>query len=194
MSSRSGGARKSGKSGTAANRATPSPWQMTYDQFRNYSVPGLYGDHSRSPADVEELRNEGGMLSDYTGDRYALYDFLGRGYDPRYDMSHLAGAVARGEPIKMYRSSIAGTEDMIWPGAYVTPSRAYAVDHGIGNLGGARYVVRSVMAHPDELVAMNPNEFFYVPRDLHAWHEKVVRFAVKQGLPVPANVKAEYGL
>lgn len=61
-------------------------------------------------------------------------------------------------------------------------------------MGGAKYRLLTASARPDELVAMNPNEFFYVPRDLRAWHEKVVRFAVKQGLPVPANVRAEYGL
>ena len=172
----------------------PQPWQMTYDQFQHYQVPGLTGDSSRSPADIEGLRGEGGLLSDYVGDRYALNDWLGKGYDSRYDVSYLADAVRRGEPIKVYRASIAGDEHLIWPGAYVTPSRAYAVDHGEGNLGGARYVIRSVMAHPDELVAMNPNEFFYVPHDLHAWHERAVRFAVRQGFDVPAAVRAEYGL
>jgi hypothetical protein len=167
---------------------------MTYEQFRDYRVPSPMGDHSRSPGDVEELRGEGGLLSDYTGDRYTLNDFLDKGSTtPQYDMSHLAGAVLAGMPLRIYRSTDA--EDVIWPGAYVTLSRAYAADHGERTVRAGserKYHVLSAVARPDELVAMNPNEFFYAPRDLRAWYDQQVAKAIRSGHPVPAEVRAAY--
>lgn len=194
--STSGGTRRSSSERTGgSNTRARAPWQMTYDEFIHFVPPTGGGDSSRAPGDVAELRSEGGLLSDYTGDRYALNDFLGRGYDPRYDMSHLAGKVIANAPLKVYRATTRGSESEIWPGAYVTLSHQYAVDHGEGNLGGKKYDILTRTVRPDELVAMNPNEFFYVPRvDLRTWHENQVRGAVAVGFRVPAKVRAEYGL
>jgi hypothetical protein len=167
---------------------------MTYEQFRAYSVPSPMGDHSRSPGDVERLRADMGTLADYSGDRFALNDWLGKGYNPAHDMSHLAGAVQAGQALQVYRSTGKSSEGVIWPGAYVTLSRAYANDHGERTVGadGSKWHVLTATVHPDELVPMNPNEFFYVPRDLRVWYDQQVAKAIRSGQSVPAHVRAAY--
>jgi hypothetical protein len=169
--------------------AWKEPWELTFEEFSRYRVPSPCGDRSRSPADVEKLRAEGGMLSDYR-DGWTLRNFLGGDFsdDLGWNSAHLASAVLAGERLPIFRATDA--ERTIFPGAYVTLSRGYARDHGRNILRG-RFRVLVGQAYPDELVAMNPQEFFFVPRDLAAWHREEVGRAIRRRLPVPEAVRRE---
>lgn len=143
------------------------PWDLTWEEFVRYRVPSPMGDRSRSPGQVPTLRSESGSLYDYRRDPYAVRDWLGHGYDPRYDESRQLRAVIANAPLTIYRATDA--ERVIWPGAYVTLSKSYAYDHGIRNMGARRFHILRGTAHADELVAVNPQEFWYAPRDLYGW-------------------------
>lgn len=143
------------------------PWDLTWEEFVRYRVPSPMGDRSRDPGRVPALRAEGGTLYDYRRDPYAVREWLGRGYAPSYDESHQHARVTANTPLAIYRATDA--ESVIWPGAYVTVSKAYAQDHGLRNMGARRFRILRGVAYPDELVAVNPMEFWYAPRDLHGW-------------------------
>lgn len=105
-------------------------------------------------------------LADYD-DEMAAY-WLGRGGNPRYDVSHLLPAARDAGRITIYRTvpaSIRGS--VIRPGDYVAVSENYARQHAHANLGGwqgrrARLLTKVVGL--DELEPANPCEFWYRPR------------------------------
>lgn len=166
-----------------------APWDLTFAEFLAYRVPTPLTDGSRSPRDVETIRTETSTLADYRPSY--LPAWLGAGGNPAYDMSALAAAVLAGDPLTVYRATRGDT--VIWPGAYVTLSPRYAETHAAAHLGGDA-VVLTTTARPDELAAINPNEFLYVPRDLLGWHRAQVAAAHEAGHALRPAVLADAGL
>jgi len=168
---------------------------MTLAELLAYRVPTELTDGSRQPARAEAMRDEanrgeGGMLSDYY-DPWLIDEWLGvhsveRRYRPSPD---LLARVRAAQPIQIWRAT--DRERTIFPGAYVTTSQAYAADHGRNILRGPHHVLGATV-YPDELYAVNPLEFWFVPRDITAWHRSQIEDAMARGESLPATVLAEY--
>lgn len=165
------------------------PWEMTKVEVEIFAPPSRMGDKSRRPADTAILREEMGTLLDYADDSNAVRGWLGKGGNSATDVSKFTPLVTRNKPLRVYRAT--DVEDAIYPGAYVTPSRAYAEGHGANVIKGPHKILEAE-ARPDELVPISPNEFFYAPHDVGAWHKSQVEAALKKGLPVPPEVLKDY--
>lgn len=77
----------------------------------------------------------------------------------------LLDAVYAGLPITLYRAVPRDGRHGTMPGAFVTPSRRYAEQHGESNLDGD-YKVVTVTATPDELLSYgDPLEFLWAPKN-----------------------------
>ena len=176
--------------GQTLGKSISGAWMVTRDEFRDHHIPSD-GPHdgSRHPADIAQLRADMPTLHGYRDSDDAVKDWLGKGHNTRYDMSHLAPKVKRNEKIHVYRAT--DREDEIFPGAYVTPSRHYAEDHAVNtSMKNPRIISRE--AYPHQLLPVNPNEFFYAPADIDRHHAESVAAAVKAGKPVPPHVLADY--
>lgn len=176
--------------------AQKQPWQMTKAELQGFEVPSV-GDRSASPGTIARMREEMGTLLDYAGDDWMIKDWLGaHTLELGWDVSYLAEAVKRNEPIIVYRAT--DTEDAIFPGAYVTPSKQYAIDHGERHISAEHlwdakpYKLLELEVRPDELIAMNQLEFHYAPGDIFVWHEAQIRQALERGEDVPNEVLADY--
>lgn len=165
------------------------PWLLTFEEFLAYRVPSPIGDSSRNPGSVDELRAEGGTLQDYSANRDAMLSWLGAYLRvPGWSSAVLLPAVLRGEALTVWRST--RDEREIWPGAYVTLARDYARDHRSNALRGEGHLLHAE-ARPDELVCVNPQEFWYAPRSLREWHRTQVRKAIRRKENVPTAVLAQ---
>jgi hypothetical protein len=176
------------------------PWEMSLEELHSFSAPTEMQDGSSDPSEAEEMKDEMGTLHDYRHDAHSVKEWLGGwGGNRSHDMSHLGHHVRNNTSFPVYRST--DREDHVYPGAYVTPSHKYADDHGVRNISGDHlfaptpHKVISTVAHPDELVAVNANEFKYAPRGgIEAWHRGVVSDAHEAGEKVPKSNLKKYGL
>ena len=160
------------------------PWEMTKEELLKFRPPSPLADSSLP---VEALSLEGGFprLSEYT-DEYSIKAWLG--YGTRFYTPSAYIRVKQGKPIKVYRAT--DKENYIFPGAYVSQSRKYAEEHGEAHLKG-KYKILETEAYPNELIPVNPNEFYYAPDPIR-WHKKIIEQALKEGKPVPPEVLRDY--
>lgn len=168
----------------------PAPWLLTHDELLAVRLPSKRGDRSGDPSTVARLREDGSTLADYRED--FVPEWLGVGSLPSYATPGLRGAIREGAPLAIYRATDA--EEVIWPGAYVTLSRRYAEEHARAHLHGPGIRILTAAATADDLIPVNPQEFWFAPRDLHAWHASVVADAVARGVSVPRRILADFGL
>lgn len=185
-----GGYRIAGdESGVAATRSQRrAPWEMTYDELLDFVPPTALTDGSKSVRHSAAMREGSSTLADYT-DPQTVREWLGGD-------TTLAQRALRGESIPIFRATGAEAETGIFPGAYVTPSREYALQHARSNLlpGGSGARILEGTARPEDLIAINPNEFVLAPRDLRQWHAELVAGAEREGVPTarrPATAPRE---
>jgi len=143
------------------------------------------GDRSLYPHEVKQAKEEMGTLASYTDD-WSFREWLGQ--TTRYWDPNTYRLAKSGQPIKIYRAvPLEVTE--IHPGAYVTQSRAYAQMHLESVLRGQGHILEG-QARADELIPINPNEFYYAPvsASVSASPEVIARFPAGQE---PEKVKVD---
>jgi len=127
----------------------------TYREFEDKVATRQLGNHSRTPLDVAQVREDMGTLPSY--DRETQRDWFGR-----YTQYETLVPTPT-QRIRVYRAS--STEDYIKPGNYVTQSRKYAEEHLETVLHGKGKIL-TITCTIDDLAPVNPNEFWFVPKSM----------------------------
>lgn len=150
---------------------------LTKEQLEKYEF-----EHPQSgsitPKRAFEKRQEGEWeslydLSQYP-DQWNFLNALGKGWEGHWEgvgaSLYLINKIKSNSPINIYRASNTGG---ILPGAYVSESKLYAINHGETILDG-RYKLYQLSVYPDELMSLgDPHEFLYIPRSLDVAHERL---------------------
>lgn len=153
--------------------------EMTPEELRNYEFEGAGSGHSITPKkalDYRDGKDEFETLYDISNydDQWRLYNALGQGWSGHWGKVrpsiHLIPKIKSNQPITIYRVS---NQNSIFPGAYVTESKEYAIYHGENILNGD-YKLSSLEVYPDELMVYDdPHEFIYIPRSLDIAHKRL---------------------
>jgi GNAT superfamily N-acetyltransferase/CheY-like chemotaxis protein len=168
-------------------------WERGNTQFPiSLSPRDIFTKSSEDGPDGELPERLSSWLANY--DDSVINEILGVGRIARM-MGHetppeTVDALKRGERITVYRSVPRGGDHGTMPGAFVTPSRAYAEQHGESNLNGD-YVIVSVEASADELLSHgDPSEFVWAPRDEDDALRQTQKAAEQQGVELPEGLMA----
>jgi len=133
---------------------------MTKKEFKKLCKEryiGVEGDFSRTPQDIIDMFNDGELDTVSNYDHRTQQDWLG--YGTKYYVPAKRGKVT------IYRATQGET---IRPGDYVTNSKKYAEMHLDSILRGEGLILMIKNIGLDELVVVNPNEFWYAPKIFQA--------------------------
>lgn len=125
--------------------------------IRALSTPyGEIGDRSRTPVDIINMVRLGELdtISNYNIETQK--DWLGR-------YTEYETPIPKTGKLTIYRAT---EGDKIRPGDYVTQSKEYAKLHLDAVLRGEGKVIKLGNVGLDELVVVNPNEFWYASKEL----------------------------
>jgi hypothetical protein len=107
-------------------------------------------------------------------DSWALREVLGEFYQSAWRSTYrkLGEDARQDRMVTVYRSSDIGG---ILPGAFVTESLEYAIEHGRSNIPSS-FQIYQMKVHPSELMSYrDPHEFLYIPTSLDAGYNRYIR-------------------